>query len=306
MGAAGTPEDSSEAGRPKDPSEAEAYLGFRIWRVREGQLLSLTNDTVWPREYALAARFGIDVGPLVMRFAAVVLAVGWLVLLPISSEFWMVGGQSAYDHFVDQVPLGDAWRKLLAAMLTVVALIVALLFIPLLLPPLATLVKTWAAVVRWRRRNVVTPGSNTPGIFAMRRLEDVQADLVPPVLLMSGEAYIIVRGSVWVWGDTIEHQWGVKGEIGYPEALMDVLCVRCDAWIPLDEYDERTGPPIHPSCPIPVRWAGELRVWIADALFVRLLQRRWQPVGLVELREAAPQWFEAAKLPESPSVASTA
>ena len=84
----------------------------------------------------------------------------------------------------------------------------------------------------------------------MRRLEDVQAGLLAVVLLRSREAQIIVRGAVWLWGDTIEHEWGVKGEFGYPETIRDVLCARCDAWMPVSEYDEGAGPPICLSCPI--------------------------------------------------------
>ena len=87
---------------------------------------------------------------------------------------------------------------------------------PLLAPSIAALTKSWIAVVFRRNRGAVTPGANTPGIFAMRRLEDVDGNLLPAAVAMSDKVQIIVRGSVLSWGDTIEHEDGVKGELAYP------------------------------------------------------------------------------------------
>ena len=105
--------------------EPEAFLGYRLWRVRDGHLLSLTNDTVWPRGHALVARSDIGAGQAVIRLAVFVLAVGWLVLLPVSAWSWRVGGR--YDHVVARLGLAEAWVTMLAATLTVVAWIIMLL-----------------------------------------------------------------------------------------------------------------------------------------------------------------------------------
>ena len=82
-------------------------------------------------------------------------------------------------------------------------------------PPLSPVVKARLMGL------VVVAGSNTPGIYAMRWQSDVQDwdDQSAP-----GQA--LVRGTVWLWGDTIEHEYGVKGEFAYPGAITDVPLFR--------------------------------------------------------------------------------
>lgn len=118
---------------------------------------------------------------------------------------------------------------------------------------------------------VVVPGSNTPGIYAMRWVEDVQ----------SGEMTVerggvVVRGTVWIWGETIEHELGVKGEFGYPGTISEVFCERCYGWMPIAAYTTELSPPAHQSCHV---------------IGLSTRQGRWKPAGLAELRSRAPQWF---------------
>ena len=122
-------------------------MGYRLWRIRDGQLLSLVNDTVWPPTHALEARCEMDGVRAALRLALVVLVVGWIAL-----------------------------------------------------------------------------------------------------------------------------RWG----------------------IPISEYDERSGPPIHLGCPMFNSWLGRQGKRVLEVILVRRIQRRWHPVGLAELQEAAPQWFRAA------------
>ena len=270
--------------------EPEALLGYRLWRVRSGQLQSLVNDTVWPQTHALEARCEMAAVRAALRLVFVVLVVGWIALLPLSARSWMVGDVSAYDYVVVRLGVDDGWATLIAAMLTVAAWLV-IPFTPVLAAPMEAVIKRWVAMARRRCSGVVTPGSNTPGIFAMRRLEDVGGLMLP--LSVGGEMQVVVGGSVWLWGDTIEHEEGVKGELAYPEIILEVACVRCGGGIPIGEYNERSGPPIHLSCPMSNSWLSRQGTWVLDVIFVRRVQRRWYPVGLVELQETAPQWFRA-------------
>ena len=66
--------------------EREAYMGYRLWRIRDGQLLSPANDTVWPPTHALEARCEMDGVRAALRLALVVLVVGWIALLLLSIE----------------------------------------------------------------------------------------------------------------------------------------------------------------------------------------------------------------------------
>ena len=165
-------------------------------------------------------------------------------------------------------------------------------FFPLwnMLPPLVRFMKTWIAKARGRSRGAaVMPGSHTPGIYAMRRIEDVQADWWT---MAKTPAEIVVRGSVWLWGETIEHEWAVKGGFGYPGTIEDVLCARCFGWMSATKYDYRIGPPIHVNCPVSDSWLIRSSMWVVDGVIVRPLRRHWQLSGLSELRATASQWFE--------------
>ena len=77
--------------------EREAYMGYRLWRIRDGQLLSPANDTVWPPTHALEARCEMDGVRAALRLALVVLVVGWIALLLLSIRTWMVGDVSAIE-----------------------------------------------------------------------------------------------------------------------------------------------------------------------------------------------------------------
>lgn len=107
----------------------------------------------------------------------------------------------------------------------------------------------------------------------MHRLSDVQDDDAE-----SKPGQIVVRGTVWIWGDTIEHEYGIKGEYGYPDRITGVHCVACPGWLPVEIYTDESTPPIHTTC----RTRGFM------------VLEEWRPAGLANLRMGAPQWFGTA------------
>ena len=52
--------DESASAARTSSDELEGVLGYRLWRLRDGELYSQTNDTVWPRGHALQARAGMS------------------------------------------------------------------------------------------------------------------------------------------------------------------------------------------------------------------------------------------------------
>ena len=252
----------------EDAERFAAFQGFRAWRVKEGRLLSLTKDTAWSANYAMRSRF-VDVGvwPLILNAAYVGVAAGVLGLLLAATLVWQVDGQSAYGHLVARSPLDANW----AAAFSIATTFGAFLLLLWTLPTLGTLARIWAAVARGDDAGSVIPGSLTPGIYAMRDIKDVRADLY--MWIQAGEAgTIVVRGSVWLWGETVEHERAVKGQFGFPCIIGDVLCVRCWEWVAIGEYDDGDGPPIHGTCPVPGSWPARFDGWMRDAL---LLHRKW-------------------------------
>ena len=239
-----------------------AYRGYRLWRVVAGQLRSHRNDTAWPTGRALAARMHLGTeywrhrtSALAVSLAVSVVAVtvGCVVMLPLY-EFSAVLLEGP-----PPLPKGVVFLSVWALLL-VLHVAVQIRRSPLFPIIMARLVG-----------RVVVPGSNTPGIYAMRWPSDVQ-DYGP-----SRPRQVLVRGSVWLWGDTIEHEYGVKGEFAYPAVITDVRCVGCQGWVPIEEYGDETEPPLDARCK-------------ADGFAVE----QWKPAGLWRLRAEVPLWFESA------------
>ena len=125
----------------------------------------------------------------------------------------------------------------------------------------------------------VAPGMYTPGIYTMGSPDAVEW---PPALKPLLGVGAFLRGEVDIWGDTIIHERGAKGEYAYVSRLTDVACMGCDEWIPIREWSDEE-PPAHDHCP---------------DLDPGARTRPWEPAGLATLREAAPEWFpdEPAKV----------
>ena len=223
------------------------FVGYRGWEIRKGHLMSL-GSTVWPVDLAVEAQ---NNRTSLATFFAFVL----VLLMTMSVSLLAVIG------------VKDQGLAFLAAGSGVAYLSLEI-----------------ADFFRTKRYSALEPGNRTPGLYAMKRAEDVVGRRI-----LRNHA-IVVRGSVYLWGDTIEHDHGVKGQYGYPAVLTDVSCVRCVRWMPIDLYDDRLGPPVHLLCPSPrhrldrcVQWFGVLQL--------PYLRKVWQPCGLSGLRERAPLWF---------------
>ena len=260
--------------RASTDSETQgAVKGYRLWRLVDGQLVSQTNDTVWPEDHALTARAYLDVGywgiswysvsvlavSLVLSFAAIS-----VTLATLGAYATLVGERTVVTNAILSLLEHVATRNTALA-----AGVMAFVFtiggwIAAVGPRIALTVR--AALLGQR----VVEGASTPGIFAMWHPDDVRDDDVE-----SKPGQVVVRGGVWLWGETIEHQHGVKGEYAYPDLLVDVHCVACPAWFLISEYVDEAAPPVHPQC-----LAGGFEV-----------PNGWRPAGLASLRQSAPQWF---------------
>ena len=266
--------DESASAARTSSDELEGVLGYRLWRLRDGELYSQTNDTVWPRGHALQARAGMSLKDWASQLGwpdAFILVAMWAIMAVMTSMMlWLVAstGQDAQ------------WLE--TPMAKVVALLVSLGLTATTAGAFLPGVGSMYRLLLWRVTaglfgHVVAPGSNTPGIYAMRRLADVSGGMPA-----TEPGQIVVRGSVCIWGDSIDHEYGVKGEFAYPDTIVDVQCGRCPDWIPLDEYADESEPPMHSECLLwraPARWEFGNETWGA--------------AGLSKLRYSAPQWFGA-------------
>lgn len=244
---------------------ADAFKGFRLWRVVDGKLISQTNDTVWPRDHALAATVNTSraywgVGRRGVYYVPMVLFVSFVIVsIVASTTLEGIAESGGAPRWL----AGLASNSAVAGVVT--GLISACLFwafsfgYPLL-----------RSYIAKRTGTVVVPGVSTPGIYAMKRLEDVEDDLI-----FADATEMTVRGSVWLWGDTIEHERGVKGEFAYPDVIMEVSCAGCFEWFPIEQCVDELWTPRHGGCTVSPRWI-----------------QRWRPAGITELRVAVPQWFQ--------------
>ena len=254
-------DDSTPAARTS-PDGVEAFRGYRLWRVVAGQLRSQRNDTVWPTGRALTARAHLETAYWREKINSLGVSVALSVFTAtISTAVLGVLYDWAVALLGGPLPLS----KGLAVLSVGVSLLAIFVFVHLRRSPLFPVITTRLMGL------IVVPGSNTPGIFAMRWRSDVQ-DWDNP----SKPGLVVVRGTVWLWGDTIEHEYGVKGEFAYPCVITDVRCVGCHGWVPIEGYSDESEPPLDARCR-----AGGFRV------------PRWKPAGLSQLRAGAPQWFEA-------------
>lgn len=261
-GVATAPAAYAKAAAVPDLRDAEAseslspVIGYRAWYVHDGDLLSF-DHTFWHPDYAVEARVPV-VNFLFRIFPGVysLLFAGYalcLVLLGLTAESADV---PTLIMFIVGMAAGGVYllygsREHIAAILT---------------------------------GHRVRPGANTPGLYAMRDRSDVTG-------MGSANGHLSVRGRVYLWGDTIEHDRGVKGQYGYPLCIEDVSCVRCGGWMSLGGYDDRKGPPLHVSCRRPRSLTDRLR---RALLFLRYPRpHTWKPAGLAELRLAAPRWFDS-------------
>ena len=247
------------------PIEGVAYRGWRMWRLREGRLLSVTNDTPWLPGVAVAAS---KRDPRILVAQAVICFCALSCALFIG--FWI--DIALIKNSLD-LELFDLRRHIVLIMLPF---------------PLAIL---WFLLAHYHRHSgkngfgalvpgrTVAPGMYTPGIYTMGSPDAVEW---PPALKPLLGVGAFLRGEVDIWGDTIIHERGAKGEYAYVSRLTDVACMGCDEWIPIREWSDEE-PPAHDHCP---------------DLDPGARTRPWEPAGLATLREAAPEWFpdEPAKV----------
>ena len=248
-----------------DSETQGAVKGYRLWRLVDGRLVSQTNGTVWPEDHALTARAYLDVGywgiswysagalavSLVLSFAVISVTLASLGAIASLGE-----GMVVVNAIVGVLePPATRNTALTAGFMAFVFTIGG--WISAVGPRIVPTVR--AALLGQR----VVEGASTPGIFAMWNPGDVQDDDAE-----SKPGQIVVRGSAWLWGETIDHPYGVKGEYAYPDVLMDVHCVACPAWIPIGEYVDESAPPVHPQClaggfEVPDEW-GDRQGWRAS------------------------------------------
>ena len=251
-------------GKPDDTGAA--ITGWRVWRIREGQLISLSNQTRWNPARALAV--GSD-HRQETRIASLALAVAITY-----------GAVEALAWLITRPPTGTSWPlpalEMLAIQLDIGWIIPGMKWITpgLILALSVSNRNELITICRNLLGQKVHPGEKTPGIYALYEPKELVADREE---VARG---IVVMGTVQLWGDTIEHDQGIKAEYAYPQRIEAVACSSCREWMPLATYEDEGQQPRHPSCPEIVRLDedGNPIQWIRP--------------GLSDLRAAAPHWFQ--------------
>lgn len=233
------------------------FVGWRAWRVRKGRLLSLTTNMEWRQGVAVEARLRLPPWRPVLATVALPLLCVWMY-------HWV---------FVS----GPLWMKVAIGLTVPAALLLCLGCVVVL----CVAVYYYCRGLLWVScGHRVVPGNNTPGIFAYATMEQVSEAIGQQ--WFSGHYVrkpdsIMIRGTVELWGDTIEHDYGAKGQYAYPSRFDAVCCSRCLEWMPLSDYVDESLPPLHDGCVGRTAWARE--------------HKQWKPAGLNALRLRVPEWF---------------
>ena len=252
----------------KSETSDQAITGWRVWRIVDGRLLSMNFDTHWPTNQALRADALFQtttlnkVSEILMAAVAVSVSAALLAIL--------------FSTLLDLLhPDLDALvrRIIILSVMGVNSIIIG---------------ATAAALLHWKSNqkiSPVAPRSMTPGIYAIHDPGELET---PLILTRTG---LLVMGRVYLWGDTIEHEYGVKGEFAYPLSIEQVACATCTQWMPLEQYADHDLMPRHDDC-LP---AQELNT------------EPWRNHRLDDLMEQAPWWFDGNQIkPQVPHPASQA
>ena len=255
--AGATDKERQEACCPTPPTDESrvAYTGWRIWRISKGKLCSLNTADEWHPGTAMVAKVAAAhaILQITLSLNIFVATVGTLVLL----SGLMESG------------IGFPALIFTLAMLLILALMD--------LPRLLCMLRAYLYGER------VQPGTNTPGIYAFKEYTQASTFITSPMIIQRG--YIRVMGTVDLWGDTIEHTNGVKGEFAYPNQLTNVACDKCGRWLPLEEYLDDSMPPLCPP-------GLDTSFYHHRMVTVLLSSVRWKTAGINALRETAPEWFK--------------
>ena len=197
--------------------ERNTFTGWRVWRIINGRLYSLTNNTEWTPDKAIEAKIEVS-------FLVVVSTLVSLVFLPL--------------YMVMMVLRHWEWGDIVDMVLVIFILIVWVSTLK------SSLLFVWGLLTRTR----VQKGSDTPGIYCLNTRDGVTKIAKG----YRGDDHILVRGSVDIWGHTIDHKDGAKGEFAFPKEITDVMCSSCASWIPVDEYVHGSNylRLFHPNCKI--------------------------------------------------------
>ena len=238
---------------PSEQSD-QTFIGWRTWRVRNSKLISLTNSTVWPTDSALEAKSNRrDIIVLLVPLLAILAPwMVWTIFAPVDP---------ATGQLVRSMPLSEP--------ATIIRLIVTGATSAGTILCLLTIWQQCLGACKNLMGIKVQTRNFTSGIYAMYRAEDLEV----PWYEASNSP--VVMGRVHLWGDTIEHTNGVKGQYAYPISIEGIACNTCMEWVTLDEYLNHDEPPRHARCPAIRQLPGI----------------KWKNPGLDILATQAPQWF---------------
>ena len=244
-------------------SAVGSIIGYRTWRVRDGKLYSLTRQVRWPLGLPIEARYRLPWNPFFIMAAvlpaSLLLSLFGLVLAVVFNLIIMLSGKFGFAD-----PLG----------LWVGGVLVAVSGLALPCIVLAGIVNNTRHllsphILSRLKGPQVFPNKRTPGIYALH------APRHPKFFMPFPERNVLlVLGTVSLWGKTIEYTEGVKGQFAHPESLTHVACVQCWQWIRLEDYQDSSVPPLHPTC---------------DAS--ESVLKRWRDHQLSVIRDQCPGWF---------------
>lgn len=231
-----------------------AVLGWRVWEIHKGELESMTTDEVWRPDRVKVARYEFPTPDVAQVF---------LTLLVALFTFMFT---NAFATAFSQLVSVSSWAVQAAVGLVMAVLLGRAFVRKMPVKALKTLVFMAARVP------AVRPGDGTEGLYAFHTRAMLDREFVPDERdRFSG--YLMVRGTVYMWGETIDHEYGVKAQYAYPKMLDAVLCFKCHGWLSLALYQDESEPPFHPECARQVEFDD------------------WEPAGVNALREKAPHWF---------------
>ena len=247
-----------------EPESSLTFIGWRAWRIKGDKLYSITRDVSWSTTEALVVEKETDnsnIAGLLMSTVQIVIVTGMYFavvnpLLDTVSEVLLASGPDGVHSPV---------QNIIKLMVSFHKFFFPVAIIGMFGPPIFRHIIT---ILNRNRTSPVHPGSHTPGIYAFNEAHQVNSIARSE----QDSKSIIVRGTVELWGDTIEHERGVKGEFAFPLKLHDVLCASCSEWMPLSEYKDESKPPLHNGC---------------DSSY----GTGWRVPGVARLRAEIPKWF---------------
>ena len=238
-------------------------MGWRVWRIRRGELASLVVDEVWTPERVKVARGDLlgEFVPYRLLLSAIAGILSLLLFPVFGSAFALPGGLAIFVF-----PLACA-----------AGLLGSYVRRPGLKNTITELARRASGVP------AVVPGGGTMGLYAFDTPELLHEEFLATPREYTSDG-VHVRGTVYMWGETIEHERGIKAQYAYPRLLEAVRCFKCGAWLSLAEYTDERLPPYHANCnPLNPPFL------VSDRSVA--MQTNWTPAGVNDLRRRAPNWF---------------